>query len=287
MNDHSMWLGSRDVDGWSGQLVPAGAAKVSVLDHGFTVGDGVFETIKVEDGVPFALTRHIERLTRSAQGLGIGVPDADLLRRACLETATAAAIPGISRLRLTVTSGPGPAGSDRDEASGTVAAFNVPSASWPASTAVITVPWPRNERSAIAGLKTTSYAENALALERAHNADAGEALCADTQGRLCEGTGSNVFVVVDGQVYTPDLASGALAGITRALVIEWSTEFPVKVEDLPMDILTRADEVFLTSSTRDVMAVNRVDDRELVAPGPITSAIAEIFAARAAADIDP
>ncbi|CAM5577733.1 hypothetical protein SALBM311S_12258 [Streptomyces alboniger] len=117
-----------------------------------------------------------------------------------------------------------------------------PSASprwWPDSTAVITVPWTRNERGAT-GLKTTSYAENVVALARARERGASEALFANTVGQLCEGTGSNVFVVLDGEIHTPPLASGCLAGITRAFTVEWTG---AKETDLPLDVLERADEV--------------------------------------------
>ena len=86
------------------------------------------------------------------------------------------------------------------------------------------VPWVRNERSAVAGLKTTSYAENVVALAYAKERGAIEAVFANTRGELCEGTGSNVFVVRDGVVWTPPLDSGCLAGITRALAVEWCRE---------------------------------------------------------------
>jgi branched-chain amino acid aminotransferase len=150
---------------------------------------------------------------------------------------------------------------------------------------VITVPWTRNERGALTGLKTTSYAENVVALARAHEHGASEALFGNTAGRLCEGTGSNVFVVLDGEIHTPPLASGCLAGITRALTIEWTG---AKETDLPMDVLARADEIFLTSTLRDVQAVHRVDDRELHGvPGPVTAKAMRIFDERSGHDLDP
>ncbi|MCC3771970.1 aminotransferase class IV, partial [Streptomyces sp. UNOC14_S4] len=153
------------------------------------------------------------------------------------------------------------------------------------TTSVITVPWTRNERSALAGLKSTSYAENVVALARAADRGATEALFANTVGELCEGTGSNVFVVLDGELHTPPLASGCLAGITRALVVEWTG---ARETTLPADVLDRADEIFLTSTLRDVQAVGAVDGRTLpTAPGPVTAEVAKIFQERAAADIDP
>ncbi|MGW3406439.1 aminotransferase class IV, partial [Streptomyces zhihengii] len=155
----------------------------------------------------------------------------------------------------------------------------------PDTTAVITVPWTRNERGALTGLKTTSYAENVVALARAHDNGASEALFANTVGRLCEGTGSNVFVVVDGELHTPPVSSGCLAGITRALTVEWTG---ARETDLPLDVLDRAEEIFLTSTLRDVQAVVRVDGRPLPAePGPVTAKAMRVFAERSAADPDP
>jgi branched-chain amino acid aminotransferase len=150
---------------------------------------------------------------------------------------------------------------------------------------VITVPWTRNERGALSGLKTTSYAENVVALARAHQESASEALFANTVGQLCEGTGSNVFVVLDGEIHTPPLASGCLAGITRQLVVDWTG---AKETDLPFDVLERADEVFLTSTLRDVQAVHRVDTRELPGtPGPVTAKAMRVFDEHAGNDLDP
>ncbi|MFF7079862.1 aminotransferase class IV [Streptomyces lavendulae] len=259
-------------------------AKVSVLDHGLTVGDGVFETVKAQDGTLFALTRHLDRLTRSARGLGLPDPDLDEVRRACAAVVAEHPVP-LGRLRITYTGGPSPLGSERGDGRPTLTVALGETARRPDTTAVITVPWVRNERSAVAGLKTTSYAENVVALARAHEEGASEALFANTVGRLCEGTGSNVFVVLDGELHTPPLSSGCLAGITRALAVEWTG---AKETDLPFDVLERAEEVFLTSTLRDVQAVHRVDGRTLAAaPGPVTAKAMRIFEERAASDIDP
>ncbi|MFE0691546.1 aminotransferase class IV [Streptomyces xiamenensis] len=268
-----------------GELRDADSAKVSVFDHGLTVGDGVFETLKTEHGRPFAMSRHLDRLAASAAGLGLPEPDRDEVRRACRAVLDNSEPAPFGRLRITYTGGTSPLGSDRGDAPPTLLIAHAETARRPASTAVITVPWTRNERGALAGLKSTSYAENVIALARAHQQAASEALFANTTGALCEGTGTNVFVVLDGELHTPPLASGCLAGITRALVVEWAG---AKETELPMDVLRRADEVFLTSSTRDVQAVRRVDDRELPgAPGPVTAEALRVFQARSAADIDP
>ncbi|ONK15686.1 aminodeoxychorismate lyase [Streptomyces sp. MP131-18] len=267
-----------------GELRDAGSARVSVFDHGLTVGDGVFETLKTENGRAFATTRHLDRLAASAAGLGLPEPDRAEVERACAAVLDAVPL-ALGRLRITYTGGPGPLGSARGDAPPTLVVAHAEMSRRPDTTAVITVPWTRNERGALAGLKTTSYAENVIALARARQEAASEALFANTAGRLCEGTGTNVFVVVDGELLTPTLSEGCLAGVTRALVVEWTG---ARETELPMDALRTADEVFLTSSARDVQAVRRVDGRELPgAPGPVTAKAMRVFRERAAADIDP
>lgn len=267
-----------------GGLQDIETARVSVFDHGLTVGDGIFETVKAVDGRPFALTRHLDRLTRSARGLGLPAPDLDEIRRACTAVLDANPMP-LGRLRITYTGGHGPLGSDRGEHGPTLVVALGASARPPDSTAVITVPWTRNERGAVTGLKTTSYAENVVALARAREQGASEALFGNTVGQLCEGTGSNVFVVLDGELHTPPLASGCLAGITRALAVEWTG---ARETDLPLDVLERADEIFLTSTLRDVQAVHRADERQLPdAPGPVTAKAMRVFDERAGDDLDP
>jgi branched-chain amino acid aminotransferase len=267
-----------------GGLRDADTARVSVFDHGLTVGDGVFETVRATNGTTFALTRHLDRLARSARGLGLPEPDLDEVRRACAEVA--AANPAeLGRLRITYTGGHGPLGSDRGDRGPTLVVALGATTRRPDTTAVVTVPWTRNERGALTGLKTTSYAENVVALARAREQGASEALFPNTVGQLCEGTGSNVFVVLDGEIHTPPVASGCLAGITRALTVEWTG---ARETDLPIGVLERADEIFLTSTLRDVQGVHRVDGRELPsAPGPVTAKAMRIFEERSGDDLDP
>jgi branched-chain amino acid aminotransferase len=254
-----------------------------VQDHGLTVGDGVFEAVKVVEGMPFALSRHLDRLSRSAAGLGLpGVP-LDEVRRGIDAVLAAEHLP-LGRLRVTVTGGVAPLGSGRGDGPLTLVVVADTLAPAAPTTTVATVPWPRNERGALAGLKTTSYAENVVALAHAHERGAGEAVFANLAGHLCEGTGSNVFYVVDGELRTPTLASGCLAGISRALVLEWCGGTEV---DEPVEVLRTAEEIFLVSTTRDVQAVVRCDDRDLPGPGPVTSRCAEVWAEREAADVDP
>ena len=185
---------------------------------------------------------------------------------------------------MTLTGGHAPLGSARGEHGPTLILAVSEGGAWPPSTSLVTVPWPRNERSAVAGLKTTSYAENVVALAYAHEHGASEAVYLNTVGQVCEGTGSNLFAVIDDRLVTPPLSSGCLAGVTRALVLEWTDA--AEADIMPAD-LARASEAFICSSTRDVQPVNAIDGRDLPAPGKVTTAVAITFAERAALDVDP
>lgn len=268
----------------NGALVDSAAACVSVMDHGLTVGDGVFETIKTYGGRPFAVRRHLERLASSAAGMGLAAPPPEVLRAALEEVSSANGL-GDAALRITLTGGPGPLGSARGDAGPTVVIAPGVLSPWPVTTPVAVVPWPRNERGALSGLKSTSYGENVVALAWAGRRGAGEALFANLAGNLCEGTGTNVVVGLGGRLVTPPLGSGCLAGVTRALVVE---ACGVVEDDIPLAALAGADEAFLTSTTREVQAISAVDGRPLPsAPGPLTAAAAEALAAVIAADLDP
>jgi branched-chain amino acid aminotransferase len=268
-----------------GELLDAAVARVSPFDHGLLVGDGVFETVRVYAGRPFTWTRHLDRLSYSASGLGLAVPDRDALRAAS-EAVLAANGHTEARLRITVTGGVAPLGSERGDAGPTVIIATSEVKPWPASVRVVVVPWVRNDRGATAGLKTTSYAENVRALAYAHERGASEAIFANTRDELCEATGSNVFVVRNGVVATPPASSGCLLGVTRALVLELGV--PVDETALPLSALREADEAFLTSTTREVQPIAAVDDRALPAvPGPVTTRLAAAFTDLVARDLDP
>jgi len=274
-----------------GVLVPEHEARISPFDHGLLTGDGVFETLRVYRSEPYCWRRHYERLARSASGMGLAIPPSPALRRAALDLIAANRFTD-ARLRITVTGGPSPLGSERGRVTPTLilAASEVPPPSPAAPVAVVTVPWPRNERGALAGLKTISYGENVRALAMAREAGAGEAIFANTRGELCEGTGTNVFVVAGGVLRTPPEASGCLMGVTRALILELAGRLHIAAEEatLPLSAVATADEAFISSSTREVQGVSAVDGHPLpVAPGPVTTLLADAFRRMVADDLDP
>ena len=268
----------------NGKILPESAALISPRDHGLLVGDGVFESVRVTAGQAFALGRHLARLGRSAEALGLDLPAVAELRTAVTDVLAATGITE-GRLRITATSGPGGFSSVRPAGPATVVVAAEEAPPWSPHVAVVTVPWPRNERGATAGVKTISYAENVVALRRAHAAGAGEAIFANTRGELCEGTGTNVFLVTGGRLLTPPLSSGCLAGVTRDLALEITG---AAEETLPLSALATADEAFLTSTTRNVHPIVSVDGVALGAcPGPATAAARAAFASLMAETLDP
>jgi branched-chain amino acid aminotransferase len=269
----------------NGSLCDPDQAHISIFDHGVLVGDGVFETVKAVRGEAFALTRHLDRLAISAAGLGLAAPDLDAIRQGILDVLAAAPASELGRIRITYTSGPGPLGSDRGDQGTTAVVAISEQQPFPPIGDVTVVPWPRNERGALSGLKTISYGDNAKALAYAHERGGGEAIFGNLAGNLCEGTGSNVFLVRGGRLITPPLSSGCLAGITRALVLEW---YGGAEEDVPLEAIYEAEEAFLTSTTRDVQPIRAVDRTVLpTAPGPVTKEAMDAFATRSAEITDP
>lgn len=267
----------------NGELAEPGEKRISVTDHGLIVGDGVFEALKVTSAGGFAVTRHLDRLSRSAEALGLPAPDHDQLR-AGIEAVLAGRDWELGKIRITYTGGEGPLGSPPAFGPVTVVVASSPAEAPDAVTQIVTTPWLRNEAGAMTGVKTTSYAENVRGLKYALDRDASEGIFVNTAGNVSEGTGSNIFFVFGDEIVTPPMSAGPLAGITRAVVGEWCR---ITERDLTLDRAQQADEVFITSSTRDVQSVDRWDDAVFPASGPVTKQVAQTFAVRSEADIDP
>ena len=245
----------------NGSIVAEEKAGVSPFDHGLLTGDGVFETLISYDGIkPFAFTRHFERLTKSAKPFGLNVPESELLSDACEAVlALNNAVP--ARLRMTITAGRAPLGSEKGSDSENIIVASSEAPERPAHSKVITVPYVRNERGALVGLKTTSYGENVVALALAHSKGAREAIFGNVSGNLCEGSGSNIFIVSNGQLITPPLSSGCLSGVTRALALEICNRIGITVNqiDFPITDFTSVDSAFLTSTLRQIQPIESID----------------------------
>jgi branched-chain amino acid aminotransferase len=271
-----IWLNGAVCDDPSQAMIPGN-------DHGLLVGDGVFETLKVTERGAFAVRRHLNRLSRSAAALHLPPPDHLRIREAI-----GAVVDGRDfsrgKLRITYTGGRGPLGSEAAYGPPTLLVALAPADPAAPITSIVTAPWTRNERGALAGIKSTSYAENVRTLGYAAQKEASEAIFLNTAGHICEGTGTNIFLVFGDTVVTPPLSSGPLAGITRELIMEWS---PVEERDHTEEETKRADEVFITSSMRDVQRIERWDDLIFSPARPITEAVATAFAERSQADLDP
>lgn len=271
MNDR-IWL--------NGMVASRADSPIDPLDRGLTLGDGLFETIAVVDGRPSFWDRHLRRLRATAHRIGLDLPFADdALARGAAELLAGSG--AHQRLRITVTSGPGPLGLPRPGGPETVMMAVSSRGDRPDPLDVLTVPWVRNERSPLSGTKSTSYGEAVVILEHVRRLGAHEALLSDSRGRLSEAVTANVFVGAGGRLLTPTLASGCLPGIIRDVLLESGigTE-----QDLAMDVLHDAEEVLLTSSLGGVMPVASIDARPMAVDGPLAAAAAAALEAAATAD---
>jgi len=258
----------------NGALAEEGEARITPSDHGFLVGDGVFETLRWYGGEPFALAEHLRRLEDGCRALGIPLPAAAELEAAAHAVVEANGL-GDARMRITVTSGAGPPGLARGDGPPTVLVVALPLAPWPLTATAITSRLRRDEQSPLAGVKTVSLADSVTALAEARAAGANEALILNTAGDLCEATTANVFVVRDGVASTPPVAAGCLAGITREHVLRLGAE----ERALSPGEIDEAQEMFLTSSTREVQPLVAVDGGPVGdgSPGPVTRRLAEQY----------
>jgi branched-chain amino acid aminotransferase len=266
-----------------GALVDADQACISPADHGFLLGDGVFETLRCYAGVPFALDDHLARLEAGAEALRIHWPGAAVVADGARAVIDGNALAD-ARMRITLTSGVGPPGLVRGRAS-TLLITAQALASWPPTATAVISRWRRNEESPLAGVKTTSLAESVTALTEAREAGADEGIVLNLRGDVCEATTANVFLVFGDRVETPSLVSGCLPGITRNRVLRLSGGAETEI---PAASLHEADELFLTSSTREVQPVVAVDGRAVGdgSPGPVTERLARELHELVLAELD-
>jgi branched-chain amino acid aminotransferase len=272
----------------NGRFYPEGDAKVSVFDHGFLYGDGVFEGIRLYDGCVFRLEEHLERLEYSAKAILLTLPwtRAEISTAVCEACRVNALRDGY--IRLVVTRGKGSLGLSPKSChdpqliiiAGTIQLY--PPEAYANGLKIITVPTRRIGPAALPPtVKSLNYLNNILAKIDAQQHGFDEALMLNEQGYVAEGTGDNVFLIHKGILFTPPFSAGALAGITRAAVLDIARALRLPIEEKNMtryDVWV-ADEVFLTGTGAEVISVTEVDGRTIGAgkPGPMTRHIREKF----------
>jgi len=274
----------------NGALVPPGEALLAADDRGFTLGDGLFETMRAYGGRVFRLRAHLERLRSSAARLGIPVPP-DL--EAAVRATLAASGLDSAAVRLTVSRGPGGDGLAPPEPARPTAVIAVrpysPAERWYVDGVRTVFARGRlNEHALTAGIKRLGYLDQVTAQAEARAGGADEALFLDTAGHLAEGAASNLFLVAGGTLWTPPLSCGVLPGITRGIVLELAAAagIPVREEPLAPEALRDASEAFLTSSLRELMPVIAIggDPVGNGRPGPLTLRLLELYRRQVCAD---
>jgi branched-chain amino acid aminotransferase len=255
----------------NGRLVPAKEAVISVFDHGFLYGDGVYETMRVYDGVTFMLDEHLRRLFRSASLIGLTIPhDVDSLKASIYDTLIANFLKN-AFVRLTVSRGYGPIGLDPDLCPKPTIVIiaqemkEYPKSFYEKGINIIIAETRRNFRGSInPQIKSLNFLNNILAKIEAKKGGAYDAIMLNVYGKLAEGTISNIFFFKDNILCTPSPECGILDGITRGVVKELAMRDGLKVEEgeFTKEDLYSAEEVFITSTTLEVMPVSKIDDRE-------------------------
>ena len=271
-----------------GKWTPAGEARISVLDHGLLYGDGVFEGIRVYGGVPFLLDEHLDRLAASARAIVLELPAGrEEIAALCREAAQRAELDD-GYLRLVVTRGAGALGvSPHTCARASLIVIAAPLTLYPAEryrdgVRLVTSSLRRSASDALPPqIKSLNYLTSVLASIEARRQGADEAVLLNAQGLIAECTADNLFLVSGGRVLTPAVASGALAGITRALVSRLLNEQGIECVESPLtpaDAWT-ADELFLTGTGAEIVPVCEIDGRPLPLARPVTERVRAAFAA--------
>ena len=259
----------------NGDFVSANEAQLSVFDLGVSVGLGVFETLMAYRGVLPNFEKHLDRLENSAELVELKLPSREKILEVVAEVLRKNHLENSKRARVRITLGGGEHVLTAAEVSRSVEDYLIISAVPQSDSAELAelavVPMLCNEHAALAGVKSTSYAENILAYRHAAKLGADEAVMLNTSENLCECAMANLFLVKDGKVLTPSLASGCLPGVTRQIVIQLCQENSIAYTecDLSENDLRSADEIFITSSAREIQLAKMLGS-ELSCAGEIT-----------------
>lgn len=270
----------------NGRFVPEADAHLSPLDRGFTLADGIFETLTALGDKMFRLEDHLARLRRGAEVLHILLPSVEELGNALRESLRRNGHPH-SVVRLTVTRGVDP-GRGLDVTPGIapsvvvrVAPWHGPLSSLPQGRRLVLSPMRRNDLSPLSRIKSLAYVEGVVARIEARRAGADDALLCNTQGMLTGATSSNVFAVMDGSLVTPSEADGILPGIARRTVLEEADRLGIHTKDrsLAPEEIAGADEVFLTNVVTGVVPVVSISGSPVGQgiSGPVTEQLAKAY----------
>ncbi|ALS27011.1 branched-chain-amino-acid transaminase [Paenibacillus cisolokensis] len=272
----------------NGEFVTKENAKVSVFDHGFLYGDGIFEGIRIYDGNIFKCKEHLDRLYDSAKSIMLDIPlTYEEMQEALVETIRRNGLRD-GYIRLVVSRGPGNLGLDPKRCERAWVIIIVEQLAIYSEEAYrnglvsVSVSQRRNIPDALnPKIKSLNYLNNILVKIQANLAGVGEAIMVNSQGYVAEGSSDNIFIVKRGVVYTPPCYVGALEGITRNAIIELCGKLglPLKEEPFTLHDVYVADEVFFTGTAAEVIAVREVDGRVIGEgkAGPITTQLLQEF----------
>ncbi|PCN43199.1 branched-chain amino acid aminotransferase [Brevibacillus laterosporus] len=272
----------------NGEFVEKENAKISVYDHGFLYGDGIFEGIRVYNGNIFRLQEHIERLYESALSIMLVIPmKIEEMMDAVVETVRKNELRD-AYIRLIISRGDGDLGLDPRSCKRANIVIIVeqlrlfPQELYETGLKIVTVPTRRNKPDALnPKIKSLNYLNNVMVRMEASMAGVSEALMLNSEGYVTEGSGDNIFLVKKGVIYTPPTYLGALDGITRQAIMDIARElgYVVKEEPFTRHDVYIADEVFLTGTAAEVISVSEVDARVIRdgKPGPVTKQLLEEF----------
>jgi branched-chain amino acid aminotransferase len=271
-----------------GQYYPKSQAKISVYDHGFLYGDGVFEGIREYNGVVFKLKEHIDRLYRSAHAIALNMPlTKEEMTKVVVETLRKNKMKD-SYIRLVVSRGVGDLGLDPRKCPKPTVIVITDTISIRAGNAKETgittmFSWVRrNPVDATSHeIKSLNYLNSVLAKIEANVCGVDEALCLESNGCIAEGVGENVFIVKDGELLTPPTSTGALAGITAEVVTQIAAKLHIKlsVTNLTPFMMFTADEAFFTGTAMEMVPIREVNKRQIGTgkPGPVTKKLIAEF----------
>ena len=261
----------------NGKIVDIAQVCIHPADQGFTLGHGLYETIRVERGKPFAFDSHYKRLSASARYFDLTIPQKDELTEAVTRLLAKNEL-SEARLRITLTGGVAPFPESAEEPT-LVMTLTSPLPAYPESARILTAPFLKNEHSPLASHKSLSSSENLIALRFARSRGADEAVFFNTSGFLCEAASSNIFLIRGAEVLTPSLQSGCLPGTTREIVLQIceKEQIPYREHDLEKKDIQTARTFFLTSCTRRIQPVREFDDRKLSTESALLSKLQQCY----------